>query len=337
MRQAAYWRREGDRGAIRCELCPHGCLIAEGRSGLCKVRLNETGPRAEGELRIPYYGLVSSLAMDPIEKKPLHHFLPGSQVFSAGFVGCNMRCPFCQNWRISQEMPASLERFSPESLVAAARRSGAPSIAYTYSEPAVHFEFVMDCMAIARAAGLKNVLVTNGCLASASARELLALADAVNVDLKAWSDEAYARVLGGDKAAVLEFIRIASSLCHLEATTLVVPGLSDSPADIAAISRFLSELSRDIPLHLSAYHPDWKHDAPATSLRLLGELATLARSELRYVYIGNILGEGADTVCPGCGSVVVARRGFKIEKRALAESEGAGRCSNCGRDLHIIV
>ena len=184
---------------------------------------------ARGPLSVlPYFGLVSSLALDPIEKKPLHHFLPGSEVFSAGFVGCNMRCPFCQNWGISQEIPSSLERMSPESLVAAALRSGAPSIAYTYSEPTIHFEFVLASMAAARAAGLKNVLVTNGCLEPAPARELLSLTDAANVDLKTWSAETYRKTLGGSKDRVLEFMGIAASLCHLEVTTLVVPPFSDS-------------------------------------------------------------------------------------------------------------
>jgi len=331
MPEAAYWRKlEG--GAILCELCPHGCRIATGRSGLCKARRNEGGTMV-----LPFYGRISSLAIDPIEKKPLHHFLPGSAVFSAGFVGCNMRCPFCQNWRISQEMPASLEDFSPKTLVDAARRSTAPSIAYTYSEPVVHFEFVLAAMGAAREAGLKNVLVTNGCLEPGPASELLALTDAVNVDLKTWSTDAYERILGGKRDAVLEFIRIAHSLCHLEATTLIVPGLSDSMEDMSAISTFLSGLSRDIPLHLSAYHPDWKHGAPPTSSSALESLARVARKELRYVYIGNIRGRGADTICPSCGSTAISRWGYRVEKEGLAVSGGSGRCASCGNDLHIIV
>jgi pyruvate formate lyase activating enzyme len=288
-------------------------------------------------MSLPYYGLASSLAMDPIEKKPLHHFLPGSSVLSIGFVGCNMRCPFCQNWSISQEIPSSLERFTPESLVSAALGSGAPSIAYTYSEPTVHYEFLLDCMAAARGAGLKNVLVTNGCIVPGAARELLGLTDAVNVDLKTWSQEAYRRDLGGDRDSVLDFIRIAAELCHVEVTTLVVPGISDSPGGMSSISSFLLGISPSIPLHLSAYHPAWKHDAPPCPEARIEELARAARADLEYVYLGNMPGERADTICPGCGSIAVARIGYRIEPRALSRSGRSGHCASCGRSLNMIL
>jgi pyruvate formate lyase activating enzyme len=333
---AEYWHAEGA-GIVACELCPHACRIAEGRSGLCKVRRN-----VGGSLALPYYGLISSLAVDPIEKKPLHHFLPGSSVFSAGFVGCNMRCPFCQNWRISQELPAELEAYSPEAyspeaLVEAALKSGSPSIAYTYSEPGVHFEFVLAAMAASRAAGLKNVLVTNGCLMIGPARELLALTDAVNVDLKTWSPDAYVETLGGDRDTVLEFIRAASSLCRLEVTTLVVPGLSDSREGISEIAGFLASLSPDIPLHLSAYHPAWKSSSSPSSPDLLAELAGLARDKLRYVYIGNISGIEADTICPDCGATVIRRRGYKTDQAGMRKADSAASCARCGFLLPISV
>lgn len=329
--RAEHWRAsEGGRAV--CELCPHGCSLGEGRHGLCTVRRN-----IGGELRLPYYGSISSAAIDPIEKKPLHHFLPGSSVFSVGFVGCNLRCPFCQNWSISQEIPPELETFSPESLVEAARRSGSPSIAYTYSEPGVHFEFVRDAMRLARAAGLKNVLVTNGCLNASPARELLELTDAANVDLKTWSDEGYERVLGGNKAAVLEFLRIAASLCHLEVTTLVVPGFSDSKEGILAIADFLASMSPDIPLHLSAYHPAWKQTSPPTPPELLALLGKAASEKLNYVYLGNIAGPGADTICPRCGAIAVSRRGYRIEAKGIKKSDSKGLCDRCDFDLHIMV
>jgi pyruvate formate lyase activating enzyme len=329
--RARYWHAEGD-GSVVCELCPHGCRIAQGHSGLCKARRNE-----DGALALPYYGLVSSLAVDPIEKKPLHHFLPGSAVFSAGFVGCNMRCPFCQNWQISQELPAELETFTPESLVEAALRSGTPSIAYTYSEPSIHFEFVRAAMAAARSSGLKNVLVTNGCLEPEPARELLALTDAVNVDLKSWSPEAYAKVLGGDRDAVLEFIRIAASLCHLEVTTLVVPGISDSTEGLAGIVGFLASHSPDIPLHLSAYHPAWKHEVPPSPTEHIADLARSAREKLRYVFLGNVAGIASDTHCPGCGATVIARRGYRIDPIGMRKNGPLASCASCGSTLPIIV
>ena len=328
---AAYWHAEPD-GSVVCELCPHGCRIAQGKSGLCRARRN-----AGGSMALPYYGLVSSLAVDPIEKKPLHHFLPGSRAFSAGFVGCNMRCPFCQNWRISQELPTEREVLTPEGLVGEALRSGCPSIAYTYSEPGIHFEFLLAAMSAARKAGMKNVLVTNGCINPEPARELLRLTDAVNVDLKTWSTESYAKTLGGDRNAVLEFIRIASACCSLEVTTLVVPEISDSREGIAAIAEFLASLSPDIPLHLSAYHPAWRHSAPASSAERIAELAGVARERLRFAYIGNLAGIDSDTICPNCGATVVSRKGYRIGLAGLRAKGSAATCAACGATLPIFV
>lgn len=337
--RAAYWEALGD-GRVACRLCPHACVLAEGASGICRVRRNEGGA-----LALPYFGAISSLAVDPIEKKPLLHFLPGSEVFSAGFLGCNLRCPFCQNWEISQSLEPPVRRMEPAELVEQARRSGCPSIAYTYSEPLVHFEFILECMGLARRAGLRNVLVTNGCVGEGAARELLALTDAANVDLKCWSEETYKETLWGDRGAVIRFISLAAAACHLEVTTLVVPGLNDSEAEIESIAGFLLGLSPDIALHLSAYHPDWKHRAPATGGAELRALAERARSRLRYVYIGNLPGEGSDTRCPTCGALLVRRRGYSTRIEGLA-ARGApkaatgpvlGRCAACGASLPIVV
>jgi pyruvate formate lyase activating enzyme len=288
-------------------------------------------------MTLPRFGLVSSLAIDPIEKKPLHHFMPGSSVFSAGFVGCNMRCPFCQNWRISQELPTELEAYTPDALVGAAMRSASPSIAYTYSEPCIHFEFVIAAMSAARKVGLKNVLVTNGCLKPEPARELLGLTDAVNVDLKTWAPDSYSSILGGDRDAVLEFIRMASSLCALEVTTLVVPALSDSREGIAAIAAFLASLSPDIPLHLSAYRPAWRHAAPPSPPELLSEFAGVARTALRFVYIGNLAGINSDTICPSCGATVVSRVGYRVGLAGMRKSGSSAACASCGSTLPIVV
>lgn len=328
-----FWQARGQSEAA-CHLCPHACILPPGQTGLCKIRQNEAG-----KLILPFYGAISSLAIDPIEKKPLHHFLPGSSVFSAGFLGCNLKCPFCQNWEISQAMDVQARRMSPSELVDAACRSGCPSIAYTYSEPLVHIEFVLESMRLAHDAGLRNVLVTNGCVGEAASREVLSLTDAVNVDLKCWSPEAYRRELGGDRDAVLAFIGLAASICHLEVTTLVVPGLSDSPEGIDSIAVFLAKLSPDIALHLSAYHPAWKHRLPPTSPALLGSLAVVARGYLRYVYIGNLAGEKADTRCPACGATLVRRRGYDTEILGLIKGEGGrgSRCSSCQESVPIIL
>lgn len=263
--------------------------------------------------------------------------MPGSLAYSVGFVGCNLRCPFCQNWHISQEMPPELEAMAPEELASAALNSGAPSIAYTYSEPSMHFEYVRDSMYASHSLGLKNVLVTNGCLNTEPARELLDLTDAVNVDLKTWSAEAYEKILGGNKEAVLEFIRIAASLCLIEITTLVVPGLSDAAEDIASIADFIASISPDIPFHLSAYHPAWKYDEPSTNNEMLLEFGRICQKRLEYVYIGNVLGQGSDTICPNCKTKLISRQGYHIKIIAIEKRDSRAFCSHCGSELHIIV
>lgn len=317
-------------GRLRCELCPHRCAIPEGGTGLCRVRRNEGG-----RLVLPYWGALSALALDPIEKKPLHHFKPGSSVLSAGFYGCNLRCPFCQNWEISQRVEEA-GITSPEALVAAALESGAPSLAFTYSEPTVHFEYVLEAARLARASGLATVLVTNGCLNEEPARELLALIDAANVDLKCWPEADYREKLGGDRAAVLRFIELAARACELEVTTLVVPGISEGEEDMAEIAAFLAGLDRRIPLHLSAYHPDYRYREPPSPPELILRLAERARRSLDYVYIGNLGALPADTYCASCGALLVRRRGYQIDASGLeppgksAAGPSLARCRACG-------
>jgi pyruvate formate lyase activating enzyme len=329
---AAHWSKAAA-SFVECGLCFRGCAIAPGASGFCGARANEGGA-----LVLPFYGAASSIAVDPIEKKPLHHFLPGSGALSVGFFGCNLRCPFCQNWEISQEMPPpGSRRIEPGDLIRAARRAGAPSIAYTYSEPTVHFEFTLEAMRLARAAGLRNVLVTNGSLREGPALELLELTDAANVDLKCWSAELYSKKLGGSLEATLAFIGAAARICHLEVTTLVVPGISDGEEDVRSISRFLAALPREVPLHLSAYHPAWRFGEPPTSPELLGRLAAAAREVLEYVYVGNALCGESNTLCPSCGRVAVRRKGYSIDARGLASSGGKAACAGCGALLPIIV
>jgi pyruvate formate lyase activating enzyme len=319
--------------AIRCELCPHRCLIASGKSGLCRVRVNVGGAAA-----IPYYARVSALNIDPIEKKPLYHFKPGSSILSVGFVGCNLRCPFCQNWEISQSTDAATRELSPAALVAAAQAARSFGIAYTYSEPLIHLEYVVEAMERAHEAGLANVLVTNGCILEPPAREILALADAANVDLKAYSAETYERILGGDLESVTRFITIAAELgVHVEVTTLVVPGLNDAEQETDACADFLASISVDLPWHLSAYRPEYKWKAPPTPSETLRRIATRARNKLRYVYVGNVAFESNDTVCPHCAAVAVRRRAYKVDASGLRYEDGPqGKiclCAGCGEPL----
>lgn len=244
----------------------------------------------DGRPALPFRGRISALALDPIEKKPLRRYRSGSMILSAGFVGCNLRCPFCQNWSISQRVDAATRAASPADLVEAARDAGSFGLAYTYSEPLVHAEFLLDAMEEARAAGLENVLVTNGCVLDEPAREVLALTDAANVDLKAWSARTYADVLGGDLDTVKAFIAAAAGLgVHVEVTTLVVPGLNDSDEELDGIAAFLSSLSRSLPWHLSAYRPEYRWTAPPTPAATLEKAADRARDLLDHVYLGNLL------------------------------------------------
>ncbi|MDR2729751.1 MAG: AmmeMemoRadiSam system radical SAM enzyme [Treponema sp.] len=271
-------------GEVRCCLCHNECLISSGQFGLCGVRGNKAGKAI-----IPFYGFISALALDPIEKKPLYHFKPETKILSLGFAGCNLRCPFCQNWHISQNTDIPGKRMKPGEIVSAALEHDSPSIAYTYSEPLVHAEYLLDCMALARKHGFANVLVTNGCANTRAAREILKLTDAVNVDLKTFSAQTYMKNLGGDLETVCSFIKLAYNMnVHVEITTLVVPRLNDSGEELENAADFIAGIDSAIPWHLSAYHPDYRWNAPATNPAFLIRAAKEARKKLQYVYTGNI-------------------------------------------------
>jgi pyruvate formate lyase activating enzyme len=314
----------------------------------------------DGKSHIPWYGFVTALARDPIEKKPLYHFRPGSSILSIGFAGCNLRCPFCQNWRISQlrgrEKPPG-RYLEAEDVVALALDDGGgppggpfdpPQIAYTYSEPLVHPEYLLDCMQLAHRKGAANVLVTNGCVTQEAADEIIPFVDAVNIDLKSFSRQTYQKTLGGDLDTVLDFIAVCyENGVHVEVTTLLVPGLNDSEAELKSAAHFIADLEasrrgRVIPWHLSAYHPDWHWDVLPTDPAALLRAAEQAREILPYVYAGNIAGE-AETRCPHCGKTLVSRRGYRIDtggltlKDAEYDEEKYYCCASCGKDLSVIV
>jgi pyruvate formate lyase activating enzyme len=290
------------------------------------------------------------MARDPIEKKPLYHYRPGSSILSLGFAGCNLRCPFCQNWQISQRTDTPGRRYSPREIIAALKSGenpgspGSMQIAYTYSEPLVHPEFLLDCMAAAREAGIANVLVSNGCIRTEAARDILPLTDAANIDLKCFSEDTYRRILEGDLSTVLDFIREARKQgVHLEITTLIVPGLNDGPDETGRCAEFIAGLSRTIPWHLSAYHPDYRWEAPPTEASSLFQTALRAREELSYVYTGNVSGNPRfnDTPCPHCGQALVRRRGYRIDTEGLCLKTGeqgtAYHCAHCGKPVPVIA
>ena len=271
-----------------CGLCFHRCDLREGQYGTCRARLCRNGKVVDAN-----YGVITSLALDPVEKKPLRRFHPGSLVLSAGSYGCNLHCPFCQNAEISMSDGTDLltRRVQPKQLAALAERlvpRGNIGIAYTYNEPTVSYEFVRDCAELVHAAGMLNVLVTNGSLLAAPLKKLLPCIDAMNVDLKGFTDEYY-RWLGGDLETVKEFIRISSEAgCHVEITTLIVPGKNDSDAEIRALAEWLASVDSGMALHLTRFFPQYKMaDAYPTPVSKIFHLADIARELLNYVYIGN--------------------------------------------------
>jgi pyruvate formate lyase activating enzyme len=321
-----YEQLEGHR--VRCYLCAHRCIIAEGRVGVCAVRENRGGI-----LVSLVYGQVISQAVDTVEKKPLYHFLPGSTAFSFATVGCNFSCAFCQNAEISQ-MPrdsGGIEGRSvePDRIVDAAVRLGCQSIAYTYTEPTVSFEFSLDVAVRAHAAGILNVYVTNGYMTSEMLEVFYPYLDAANVDLKSFRDATYRRECGAHLAPVLATLqRMKRMGVWVEVTTLVVPGMNDEESELRDIAQFIADLGVETPWHISRFHPAYRSkDRPPTPLRKLETAREIGKaSGLRYVYVGNVHGEQENTLCPTCGRAVIGRQGFQVVERHVA----GGRCGYCG-------
>ena len=333
--EAILWSKAAG-GSVDCSLCSHRCHIVDGKRGVCGARQNRGGT-----LFSLVYGRLIAEHMDPIEKKPLYHFLPGSLSYSIATPGCNFRCTFCQNWQISQVEAApafdSISYVAPERVVSAAVAGGAPSISYTYTEPTIFMEYALDCARLARREGLKNVFVTNGFQTPEAVQAMTGLIDAANVDLKAFTDEFYRRQCAGRLQPALDTIsNMHRAGIHIEVTTLIVPGRNDSDEQLSGIARFLADLSPDIPWHISRFHPDYKETAlpptPVETMRRANEFGREAG--LHYVYLGNVqLDAGQDTKCPGCGKVLVRRRGFGRPSLYLTEP----RCPDCGHDVPLVL
>lgn len=328
-RKATYYRVLAD-GKVLCTLCPQACRLDEGESGRCRGRV------ARGkELYTVNYGQVSALALDPIEKKPLYHFHPGSLVLSVGTVGCNLRCQFCQNWRIAHD-EADTEFISPEKLVAlavGAKVQGNIGLAYTYSEPLVWFEYIFDTARLARRQGLKNVLVTNGYLNPEPLKELLPYLDGVNLDLKG-PDAFYRKHCEGRLAPVRKSAEQLVGRVHLEVTSLLIPGENDGPDAIEDLVGFLADLDGKIPLHFSRYFPQYRLNIPPTPLSTLEQAYRLAREKLDYVYIGNV-GDPvySRTDCPRCGAVLVERSAYGVKLDGVKNRH----CAGCGEEVDLIL
>ncbi len=310
-----------ERGKVRCLLCPHKCGIPDGERGKCNTRENRGGT-----LYALAYGRTVTANIDPIEKKPLYHFMPGSLILSIGPNGCTLSCDHCQNWNIAQgTVPTSY--IDPDELVTLASQGGSIGVAFTYTEPLLWFEYIKDCAPRLREAGLKSVLVTNGFLNEGPAGEIAPLVDGFNVDLKSIRDDFYKDICGGRVEPVKRFIEIAAQVSHVEVTNLVIPGLNDSASDIADLVIWLAGVSRRIPLHFSRFFPHHRmSDRQPTDRKTLETAYRVAKQHLDYVYIGNIFIDGTeDTYCSNCGEIVIRRAGYRAE--ALGE---LGRCPACG-------
>lgn len=272
---------------VRCELCPHHCRLDIDEVGLCRARIN-----VDGQITARNYGYVNALALEPIEKKPLYHFYSGSSILSVGSFGCNLCCSFCQNHELSMGDLDSVQthKLKPEALLELAlltQERGNIGIAYTYNEPLVGYEFVYDCAVLAHDHGLKNVLVTNGNFYVDAIRPLLPYIDAMNIDLKAFNKDFYRRI-GGDLETVKTMISLAKNYCHIEVTTLIIPGENDSETEIASLAQWLASVDRDIPLHITRFFPNYEMiDRKATTIKQVNALANVAREILTNVYVGN--------------------------------------------------
>lgn len=331
MREASHYEKK-EQNAVACVLCPHYCKIREGQAGICRSRVNRGGI-----LYSTNYGRVSSYGMDPIEKKPLYHFYPGSYILSVGTVGCNFKCQFCQNWSIAHGDSPTTD-ITPAGLVEMAMDyagMGYPNIgiAYTYNEPFMWYEFVFESAKLANEAGLKNVLVTNGSVNEVPLREILPFIDAMNIDVKGFTEEYYKKYCKGSLQPVLKTVETARRECHVELTTLLIPGLNDAEEEIERLADWIASLDRDIPLHFSRYFPMYKMDLPATPLEKLVQAREIAAKKLHYVYIGNAQIPGTnDTFCPRCGDEVISRIGHSARGVGLS-----GRnCSNCGEEIKFV-
>lgn len=318
--------------AVQCQICPKACLIQPGECGDCRIRVN-----FEGRLRAVTYGYPSAMHIDPIEKKPMNHFLPGSAVFSIATVGCNLHCRNCQNWDLSQRDPADAEAFPlpPERIPEAARQNGCACVAYTYSDPSAYYEYALDSSIRCREAGLQNILVTAGYLNEAPARELYRHAAGVTIDVKAMSEEFYRDVCNATLAPVLRTLVLAKSLgVILEVSNLLIPTLNDRDEDIRSLCRWMVEnLGRETPLHFLRFHPQYRmRHLPPTPASSLSRARDLARAEgLHFVYVGNLLAADAGTTrCPNCRAELVRRTGYAVDVNRLVR----GRCPDCQTEIY---
>ena len=326
---AQFWHRLDD-GRVQCDLCPRDCKLHEGQRGACFVR-----GMADDKMVLTTYGRSSGFCIDPIEKKPLNHFYPGSSVFSFGTAGCNLACKFCQNWDISKSrhMDRLMDQASPEAIAQAAKRHGSHSVAFTYNDPVIFYEYALDTADACHDLGIQTVAVTAGYIHAAPRQEFFAKMDAANIDLKGFTEDFYVKLTGAHLQPVLDTLAYVhhDTDCWLEITTLLIPGHNDSEPEIKALSAWVAkELGPDVPLHFTAFHPDWKMaEVPPTPPATLVHARRIALDAgLHHVYTGNVHDpEGGTTYCPGCRHAVIVRDWYDIRHYDLTAQ---GACPQCG-------
>jgi pyruvate formate lyase activating enzyme len=332
MHEARFWER-ADNARVKCGLCRFRCLISDGQRGVCGVRENR-----EGVLYTLVYGRSIAAHVDPVEKKPLFHFHPGSKTYSIATAGCNFRCLHCQNYEIAhlprRQVLVVGEELTPAEIVGRAKEAGCRSISYTYTEPTIFFEYAYDTAVLAKEAGLDNVFVTNGYITEEALTAIAPFLDAANIDLKGFSEEFYSELAGASLQGVLDSLKVYRRLgIWIEVTTLVIPGYNDNDKDLRGVAQFIaSELGSDTPWHVTAFHPaNQLRDRPRTPAESLHRAWTIGREAgLNYVYEGNIAGGGENTLCPGCGRTVIERQGFRLQSVQVRD----GKCRFCAAELH---
>ncbi len=322
----AYFYEKLDNDKVVCKLCPHNCIIGEGKLGLCRVRKN-----IGGSLYSLNYGEITALSLDPIEKKPLFHFYPSSNILSVGTWGCNLTCQWCQNWQISQQHP-SVKKLYPEELlkIALQNKDRSIGVAFTYSEPSVFFEYIKDFLDILKFNNLKVVLVTNGYINIEPLREIIPYVDAFNIDVKVYDEKISRLFTSAFVEKVKETVKFIYGKSHLELTTLVVPTINDDLKQFEEECKWIASISKDIPLHISRYYPSYKFNASPTSLETLNDFYEVAKSYLDYVYVGNAYQLGLEnTYCPECGALLIERNGYDVKFVNYEK----GKCTKCGKTI----
>lgn len=336
MHETLFYEKLKDK-AVRCQTCAHGCVRKPGQTGICGVREN-----TDGVMTVTNYGAIISRAVDPIEKKPFFHFLPGSKSFSIAAPGCNFQCGHCQNWQISQVkenmIPLKNKVVPPDLIIELAQKEECASISYTYTEPTIFVEYALEVMKLAHKEGIKNCWVSNGYLSPQTRKEILPYLDAINIDLKGATDEFYRQTCKAKLQPVLENISaLAKTKTWLEITTLIIPTLNDSRADLETIANFIAKVNRSIPWHISRFSPEISYkmnSLPATATETMEMAVEIGnQAGLKYVYAGNIPGHDAEnTYCPQCGELIIRRTGFTCD---LPKGK-VKKCSQCHTDINVI-